>query len=158
MTSTATQQYGTWIPSFGKERNKASQVVIKRNPCTIATWNVKILFATGILDNVVAEMERLKIYVLGLSDTQRPNKGKIKTKNGVTYSTGSTGNTYRYGVVIMVTKNINNSVINFFPYSDRIIMISLPTNNAIMNIIHMPKLQIKTIKRYKNFTPVWMKF
>lgn len=80
-------------------------------------------------------MERLTINILGISDMHWSNNGNITTKNGIIYYTGSTRKMNRYGVGIMVTNNINNSVINFSSYSDRIIMIQLQTNNEIMNII-----------------------
>lgn len=40
----------------GKRPNKIPQVVIKRNSCSIGTWNVRTLLQTGKLENLKIEM------------------------------------------------------------------------------------------------------
>ncbi|GJQ77845.1 hypothetical protein Trydic_g16100 [Trypoxylus dichotomus] len=44
---------------------EASQVVNLRNPCNTATWNAKTLCQAGKVHNVIKEMDRLSIGVLG---------------------------------------------------------------------------------------------
>ena len=55
----------------GRGGSEASQVVIKRNPygmLKIGTWNVRILARSGKLENVIREMERYKVNILGMTE------------------------------------------------------------------------------------------
>jgi hypothetical protein len=49
--------------------DRASQVIIMRNPChdiKIGTWNVRTLQSEGKIENIVKEMQREGLEVLGL--------------------------------------------------------------------------------------------
>ena len=60
-------------------RGRACQVVSQRKPCRtdrrgaplrVGTWNVRTLLREGKLANVIAEMKRGNINILGLSETR----------------------------------------------------------------------------------------
>ena len=42
----------------------------------VGTWNVRTLYQCGALDNVKQEMRRLKINILGVSETKWTSKGR----------------------------------------------------------------------------------
>lgn len=46
----------------------------------IATWNVRTLYQTGKLAQAVREMDRLKLDVLGVSETRWNGSGEVKTQ------------------------------------------------------------------------------
>lgn len=103
----------------------------------VATWNVRSLFVSGKLDNLVLEMERLKINMLGVSDVQWTGSGKCPTKNGTMYFSGNNNPNHRYGVAIIVDKVIDKSVIGFTPLSDRVMMLKLQASPTAVNVIQV---------------------
>lgn len=78
--------YGLRNPRSGRGGHsqincRASQVVIPRNPyktrkktvpqhLKIATWNVQSMYESGKAHNIVKEMNRLQIDILGISETR----------------------------------------------------------------------------------------
>src|SRR6218665_811369 len=69
--------------AFGRRGNKASSVVIQRNPCkekiSIGTWNVRTMLRPGKLANVIREMRKTKLDILGLSEVM---EGRMEGKRG----------------------------------------------------------------------------
>ena len=127
-------------------RHHARQVRLDRYPATvstrhkpykIATWNVRTLYQKGKIDNVVQEMKRMKIDVLGISEARWTGTGKCDTENGMYYYTG--GDQHMNGVGIFVTKKISNAVMGVWPVSDRIMMLKIqgsPFNIMYCKFMH----------------------
>ena len=68
-------------------------------------WNVRTMYDTGKLAQVVAEMKRYKLHILGISESRWTGSGKIKTTSGeiVLYS-GREDNLHYEGVSIILKK------------------------------------------------------
>ncbi|GFO49381.1 craniofacial development protein 2-like [Plakobranchus ocellatus] len=75
-------------PSFGRDSH-VQQVAPGRHPASalktetdktsrIAAWNVRTLHQKGKLENVVKEMERMKLYILGLAEVRWTGTGSMK--------------------------------------------------------------------------------
>ncbi|XP_039290728.1 craniofacial development protein 2-like [Nilaparvata lugens] len=103
----------------------------------IGTWNARSLFASGKLENVVKEMSRLSINILGISDVRWPGSGKCGTNNGVFYYSGIDDPNHRYGVGVIIDKATNASVQSFTPYSERVMMLQIKTCTGHLNIIQI---------------------
>lgn len=101
----------------------------------IATWNVRSMFMTGKLANVDAEMQRLKIKILGLSEVRWPGTGRHRTQNGVLYFSGGDDPKHQYGVGVLISSELERSVIDFITFGDRVILLKLLTSHRTMNII-----------------------
>lgn len=86
--------------------------------------------------------------MLGISDVQWPSSGKANTENGTMYFEGNNDPTHRYGIGIIVDKEIYKSVINFTPHSDRILMIQISMKKANINIILITLLKSTKKTRY----------
>lgn len=138
--------------------HRASQVVIKRNPCEqrseamehkttlrmskttirLATWNVRSLYQPGKLANVTAEMKRLNLNILGISDVRWPGSGKVATEDGTMYYSNNDESQHLYGVGIIVNRDIESTIMSFTPFSERIIMLQMKTNkNKKFNLIQI---------------------
>lgn len=131
------EKHNNMAPSPGQAFNGQGVRRISRSALRIATWNVRSLYAPGKHENVDAEMQRLKIDILGISDVQWPGSGKISSRHGVMYYSGNSEPAHRYGVAIIVKEKICNSVVNFVPFSDRIIMLQFQTNEGKINVIQV---------------------
>ena len=90
----------------------------KRNTSYIATWNVRTLFQKGKLDNVVVEMNRMKLEILGLAEMRWNGNGSFK-KDGHTFLY-SGNNKHTNGVVFIAHRSLNNNITGFYGISDRI--------------------------------------
>ena len=63
---------------------------VRSKTTRIAVWNVRTLFQAGKLDNVLAEVDNLKVNCLGLCEVRWTNAGEFnKDKKRIFYSGGS---------------------------------------------------------------------
>lgn len=88
----------------------------------IGTWNVRTMYATGKTAQVMKEMRRYRLDILGISECRWTGSGKINTNTGETiiYS-GRSDNHHSNGVAIAMTKEASKSLDEWTPISDRII-------------------------------------
>lgn len=103
----------------------------------VATWNVRSVCYEEKLEDVVREMERLKINILGISDVQRHGSGKHTTKNGTMYFSCKNNSTHRYGVAIIVDKTVDQAVIGVKRLSDRVMILKLQSTPTPINVIQV---------------------
>ena len=73
-------------------RRIASDIAVMKTrgrSLSIATWNVRTLYQSGKVDNVIQEMAEMKMDILGLAETRWIDSGKFR-KEGTTmvYSGG----------------------------------------------------------------------
>lgn len=108
-----------------------------RNKVRIGTWNVQSLYESGKLINLIQEMERLKIDILGVAETWWPDAGICEVSGGTMYYSGNQDKRHRKGVGIIVSEKFSKSVINFFPHSDRMALIKLNAIPINVNIIQV---------------------
>ena len=87
--------------------------------------------------NVDMEMNWHQIEILGLSEVRWPGTGKIKTKHGVLYYSGNNDPNHYNGVATLVSSSIAKSVIDFFPISDRLMVLKINTSRRVMNIVQV---------------------
>ena len=101
----------------------------------IAIWNVRTLFQAGKFDNVCQEMDRMRLDVLGISETRWTDNGKIVDNEKVMVYAG--GEEDRYGVGIIMKKSIANCMLGYWPVSERIIMLKLQAKPFNINIVQV---------------------
>ena len=82
----------------------------------IGQWNVRTMHETGKCAQVVSEMQRFNLDILGISDMRWNGCGKMAAATGETilYS----GNHHEQGVGLILS---NNSLMEWEPISARII-------------------------------------
>uniref|UniRef100_A0A8D8T3N0 Craniofacial development protein 2 n=1 Tax=Cacopsylla melanoneura TaxID=428564 RepID=A0A8D8T3N0_9HEMI len=101
------------------------------------TWNVRTMAQAGQLENTIQEMERLKIQVLGVSEMRWPGSGFMDVENHRIYHSGTSDNTYQYGVGMIIQKRLVNQVTNFVPLTDRIMLLQISARPANVNIVQV---------------------
>lgn len=96
-----------------------------RTTLRIATWNVRTLYQTGRVQQVAAEMKRLKIELMGLCETRWPGTGMTRLQGGETiiYSgiAEEQRDSHTRGVGILMSKDTARALIEWEPVSERII-------------------------------------
>lgn len=117
-------------------RNNESKCRIKihNTKVRIATWNVRTVREEVQLEKVMAEMSRLNIDILGLSEVKRRGHGKQEMSNGVIYYSGNDSKCI-HGTAIVVSNEVAKSFVRFEPLSDRVMLLRLQTSYRMMNII-----------------------
>lgn len=108
-----------------------------RSTIRIATWNVNSMFEAGKIHNTMQEMDRLGICILGVSEMRWPDSGKMKIGSKTVYYSGNDHKTHWNGVGLILTQNIEKSVINFVPHSDRMLLVQLKGSPIVVNLIQV---------------------
>ena len=96
----------------------------------IRTWNVQTLFKAGKPDNVIHEMDRMRINCLGLQEVRWPGAGDFyKDKKRVFYS--GMEKEHKYGVGPILDSYFSKAVLSFWPKSERILLVKLKASPCI---------------------------
>ena len=93
--------------------------------CTrFGTWNIRTMYQAGKVHQVVREMKRLRLAILGVSETRWTGAGKVHLTTGETvlYS-GLAGDAapHEKGVALILSKEAAKSLKEWEPISERII-------------------------------------
>src|SRR5215469_10620539 len=112
--------YGSVQLSLGR-RSHLRQVTFVRYQATvpstrkfrIPTWNVRMLYQIGKLENVEREMNRLRVDMLGLSEVRWPGVRCNQMDNGGTFVYVGSGTAER-GVGIMLTESVAKCMIGYW--------------------------------------------
>ena len=115
--------------SFGRDGH-APQVTFGRHHTTamgtsrrIATWNIRSMYQSGKMDNIIMEMKRLNIDIMGVCEVRWTGAGKLQSDD-VTFIY-SCGEKHQYGVGVFLDKECAQSLCGFWCISERIMMIRL---------------------------------
>src|SRR5437867_4071364 len=109
----------------------------------IATWNVRSLYVSGKLANVLSEMKRMGIDIMGVAETCWDGEGSFpaelpESEGGDKYKVFfSGGKKRRRGVGVIVREEVVKSVMMCEPISERIMIMRLkvaPINVLLVQI------------------------
>ena len=136
--------------AFGRRGNKDSLVVNQRKPCNlknededktplrIGTWNVRTMLRPGKLANVISEMKRGKINILGLSEVRWKENGDFTCERvRIIYAGGSES---QRGVASLLDEETAKCVTSTEVHEDRIVVLRIqaqPTNIVVIQV-YMP--------------------
>lgn len=140
--------HGDRMPRSGRGRNKASQVVILRNPCInihenkkkdylrTGTWNVQTMLKPLKIEEVKKEMEKAKLDILGICETRWAGKDDYISGNVRIIQSGNDKGGNR-GVAILLSRKWKNNVLNTYHINDRLLMIKLEAQPTALYIIQV---------------------
>ena len=104
----------------------------------IGTWNVRTMLRPGKLANVINEMKRGKLNVLGLSEMRWRESGDF-TSEGVRIIYAG-GNESQRGVALLLDQETAKCVISTKVHGDRVVLVRIqaqPTNIVVIQV-YMP--------------------
>lgn len=110
-----------------------------RDQYRIATWNVQGLLQTGKLFILEQELIKQKIDICGIAETHWKDKGHFEGTKYKIFISGAE-KTGQKGVAIMVSKKLAQSVYEYLPINERLIMITFNTKPTKLHIfqVYMP--------------------
>jgi len=135
------------VPSLGR-LSDGLQVEADRQPATakhklrrewkkktlkIATWNVRTMYQKGKLDNVLQEMERMDIDIMGIAEMRWNDSGRIR-KDGHTIIYSGNKN-HSNGVGIIINRRLNERIIGYWPISDRVLLVKMKNLHRNLSFI-----------------------
>ncbi|XP_056006746.1 craniofacial development protein 2-like [Ostrea edulis] len=107
----------------GEDNNRlTSSLSTPKNTLKVGCWIVRTMYQTGRTAQVVNEMKRYNIDILGISECRWTKTGKMKLTSGETilYSRRNDGN-HRNDVAIILSKDATKCLDEWTPINDRII-------------------------------------
>lgn len=129
---------GQGVLRIPTKRARTHPKVENRNPMLkIGTWNAKSLFAAGKTHNIINEMKRMNINILGVSETRWPGSNQINIDDYTMYYSGNDEPHHYNGVAIIMDKGSNRAVKNFVPISDRVALLQVKSSPRDINIIQV---------------------
>jgi exonuclease III len=109
-----------------------------KNSLRIATWNVRTMNRPGKLENIIAEMNRYKIDVMGLCETRWQGQDDYECDGIRVISAG--GQASQRGVAVLLNSNVKKCVHSIEKLTDRLMKITIqaePVNLVIIQV-YMP--------------------
>lgn len=123
--------------NFNKNRGVEGSLHLKtslpiKQKMNIGTWNVRSLFQPGKLQITENELLRLKMDIVGLSETRWTDSG-----NGNMLIYSGMEKKHEHGVAMWLNKKVAKSVIGYNPVNERILSVRIkakPINVSIFQI------------------------
>ncbi len=123
----------------GSGRSQASSVVIKRKPGTteirLGTWNVRTMLRKGKLANVIREMRRERVEILGLAEVRWQENGDFCSDGVRVIHAG--GKESQRGVALLIEEKTARHVKTIDRYGDRLIMVTIEAEPMDLVIIQV---------------------
>ena len=101
----------------------------------VGSFNVRTAYSCGKLAQIINEIGRYKLTILGISEMRWVSSGRlISDDTTVLYSVGEK---HERGVGILLSKEISKAVDSWEPVSDRIITVRLKTRFMNVTVIQV---------------------
>jgi hypothetical protein len=96
-------------------------------------WNVRSLNDTGRLTQVVAEMKKYQLGILGISEMRWTGSGSMVSEGVSVYYSG--GSKHEKGVGILLSQEVTRAMLSWEPINDRIITMRIQSSHTKVTII-----------------------
>ena len=154
ITETATIEEINLDREFGGDRNLAdmthgrqsrqdaprliTSLLGPKHVTSIGTWNVRTLYQAGKCAQVVKEMQRYKLKILGLCEVRWLGAGQraLDTGEELLYSGKDEGSHHEEGVGILMAKEVKNSLLEWEAISPRIITARFKSTGRNVTVIN----------------------
>ncbi|XP_068739638.1 craniofacial development protein 2-like [Montipora capricornis] len=133
---------GNGIPmtDSGQSRKEATVMttgaVSAKTTSLIGFWNVRTIYEQGRIAQVIAEMKRYKLAILGISESRWTRSGRKKATTGETVLYfGREDDSHHEGVAIIIRKEMEKYLMEWKPVNSSIIEARLKDRQANLSII-----------------------
>ena len=116
-------------------RRSCGKVTLRKS-LRIGTWNVQTLRQTGKLTNIIHEMKRCDIRVLGVAETHWKGTGFFTTDENelIVYSGGDC---HRAGVAVFLSKEASNNMIAYQAFNERVLYVRIKASPFNVSFIQV---------------------
>ena len=120
------QPHHVKVAIFGRAHVMTTGAVSAKTTTLIGFWNVRTMYEQGRVAQVIAEMKRYKLDILGVSESRWTKSERMKTTTGETvlYS-GREDDLHHEGVAIIMKKGMEKYLMEWKPVNSRIIQARL---------------------------------
>ena len=130
----------SYMTMRGQSRKEAfdptKSLTSPRHQVRVGAWNVQTMYETGRTAQVIREMQRYRLNILGLSEIRWTGAGKYRSPTGETiYYSGREDGLHRSGVGIVLDKNTNKSLMEWEPVDHRILRVRFFSRFSKLTII-----------------------
>ena len=95
-----------------------------RHQLRVGMWNTRTMFETGRTAQVIGEMQRYRLNILGLSEVRWTGSGKYVAPTGeIMYYSGRGDDQHRQGVGLLLDKEASRCLMEWEPVNHRIIRV-----------------------------------
>ena len=101
----------------------------------IGAWNVKTMYQLSKTAQVINEMKRCHLNILGISECRWTGAGRIKSSDGFTIIHSGKDEEHSSGVALILSKDAAKSLIEWEPISDRLIRARFDSKYCKLTII-----------------------
>ena len=113
-----------------------NSILSPKHTSVIGCWNVRTLYETGRLSQVIREMDQCGISILGISECKWTGSGRfIHNTGAVICWSGRNDGLHHGGVAIILRKSASRSLVEWRAISDRIICVRLKSNHGYLTVI-----------------------
>ncbi|XP_062572471.1 craniofacial development protein 2-like [Saccostrea cucullata] len=104
--------------------------------CRVGCWNVRTLYQTGKLAQVLKEMDRYDIQMLGICETRRTGNGtrKLATGHQILYL-GRSDEQHSSDVGLILNRKLGKCMLGWNPYNDRLLSTRFHSKFAKLTVI-----------------------
>ena len=106
-----------------------------RRVLRVGSWNILSLSEDQRLPFLSSELRRLRMDIVGLSETRRPGNGEISSGGYTYYWSGMSNGTRLRGVAIGISSRLQPLVVEVTPVDERIMRVRLKHTMGFMSLI-----------------------
>jgi len=102
----------------------------------VGSWNVRTMYQTGKLAQVVKEMDNYNLDILAVSESRWTGQGKktLNTGHTIIYS-GRNDNQHTEGVAIIMKKGLDNTLLEWKPVGERLMKVRFNSKYTELTIV-----------------------
>ena len=106
--------------------DRKMEVLNTKTKTRIGFWSVRTMFDTGRLAQVIAEMRKYNLHILGISESRWTGSGRLRSNKGETilYS-GREDDQHHEGVAIILRKGIEKCLLEWKSINSRLLKIRM---------------------------------
>jgi hypothetical protein len=116
-------------------RNTTTSLLGPKTQIRLGTWNVRTMYETSRLAQVLKEMDNYQLDILGVSECRWTGSGKITTATGSTMLYSGHPDSHTHGVALIISKHKANTLLEWEPVSERLIRARFNSKYCKLTII-----------------------